>query len=82
MKSATVRDLRNHFSRIAKWLKNGDEVVITMRGRAIGRIVPEPLPPSTITMPDFAGRIAKEYPHPQIAPAESAALRDALRGGR
>jgi len=82
MRSATVRDLRNHFSRIAKWLKSGEEVVITMRGRAIGRIVPEPLPQSKVRMPDFAARIAQEYPHRQISPAESAALRDALRGDR
>ena len=82
MKTATVRDLRNHFSRIAKWLKNGDEVVITMRGKTIGRIVPERLPQSKIAMPDFAARITREYPHPQIPPEESAALRNALRGDR
>jgi antitoxin (DNA-binding transcriptional repressor) of toxin-antitoxin stability system len=82
MKTATVRDLRNHFSRIAKWLRNGDEVLITMRGKAIGRIVPELAPQPRITMPDFAARIAKDYPHRQISASESAALRNALRGDR
>jgi antitoxin (DNA-binding transcriptional repressor) of toxin-antitoxin stability system len=82
MKTATVRDLRNHFSRIAKWLKNGDEVLITMRGKAIGRIVPELALEPRITMPDFAARIAKDYPHRQISANESAALRNALRGDR
>ena len=82
MKTATVRDLRNHFSRIAKWLRNGNEVLITMRGKAIGRIVPESALESRIAMPDFAARIANEYPHPQISADESAALRNTVRGDR
>jgi len=82
IKTATVRDLRNRFSRIAKRLRNGDEVLITMRGKAIGRIVPELAKELTITMPDFAARIGNEYPHPQLSASESAALRNALRSDR
>jgi antitoxin (DNA-binding transcriptional repressor) of toxin-antitoxin stability system len=29
MKTATVRDLRNEFARVAAWIENGEEVVIT-----------------------------------------------------
>jgi antitoxin (DNA-binding transcriptional repressor) of toxin-antitoxin stability system len=82
MKSATVRDLRNNFAQVAKWLKDGEQVVITMRRKVIGRIIPESSGNRSLTMPDFAARIAKEYPHPQIPAQESAALRRELRGER
>ena len=35
-----VRELRNHLSRYLHRVRNGDEVVITDRGRAIARVVP------------------------------------------
>jgi antitoxin (DNA-binding transcriptional repressor) of toxin-antitoxin stability system len=82
MKSATVRELRNNFSQIAKWLRDGEQVVITMRKKVVGRIIPEPSTNRTPKMPDFAARIAQEYPHPQISEKESAALRRTLRGER
>jgi prevent-host-death family protein len=43
MKTATVRDLRNHYSGLMKWIEAGEEVRITRRGKAIARLVPEPL---------------------------------------
>jgi antitoxin (DNA-binding transcriptional repressor) of toxin-antitoxin stability system len=42
MKTATVRDLRNRFSAISAWLLEGETVILTRRGVALGRIVPEP----------------------------------------
>lgn len=41
MKTATVRDLRNHYSGLLKWIEAGEEVRITRRGKAIARLVPE-----------------------------------------
>jgi antitoxin (DNA-binding transcriptional repressor) of toxin-antitoxin stability system len=82
MKIATVRQLRNNFSQIARWLKDGEQVVITMRKKVIARMTPEPSEDRTLRMPDFAARIQQEYPHPQISEAESAALRRELRGER
>jgi prevent-host-death family protein len=35
-----VRELRNHLSRYLHRVRNGDEVVVTDRGRAIARLVP------------------------------------------
>ena len=80
MKTSTVRHLRNNFSQIARWLKDGEQVVITMRKKVIARIIPEPSENRTLRMPDFAKRIREEYPHPQISEEESAALRRELRG--
>ena len=32
MKTATVRDLRNHFAKLSRWLDAGEKVEITKRG--------------------------------------------------
>ncbi len=41
MKTATVRDLRNHYSRLLSWIGAGEEIVITRRGRVVARLIPE-----------------------------------------
>ena len=43
MKTATVRDLRNQFRRISKWLDAGESVQVVKRGTPYARVVPEPL---------------------------------------
>jgi prevent-host-death family protein len=35
-----IRELRNHLSRYLDRVRDGDEVVVTDRGRAIARLVP------------------------------------------
>jgi len=42
MKTATIRDLRNQFARVSKWLEKGETVQILKRGRPFARVVPEP----------------------------------------
>lgn len=41
MKTATVRELRNHYSALLASLKSGEEILITQRGKPVGRLVPE-----------------------------------------
>ncbi len=41
MKTATVRDLRNHYTGILRWIASGEVVQITQRGKAVARLVPE-----------------------------------------
>ncbi len=41
MKTATVRDLRNRYSSLLEWIGAGEEIVITQRGKAIARLIPE-----------------------------------------
>jgi len=41
MKTATVRDLRNRYTSLLSWIAAGEEIVITQRGKAIARLVPE-----------------------------------------
>jgi prevent-host-death family protein len=40
MNTATVRDLRNRYSDILKWIGSGEEVLITRRGSVVARLVP------------------------------------------
>jgi antitoxin (DNA-binding transcriptional repressor) of toxin-antitoxin stability system len=42
MKTATVRDLRNEFSKVFKWLDTGETVQILKRGKPVARLTPEP----------------------------------------
>ncbi|MBV8173108.1 MAG: prevent-host-death protein [Verrucomicrobia bacterium] len=40
MKTASVRDLRNSFARISRWLEAGEIVEITKRGRVFAHVLP------------------------------------------
>lgn len=60
MKEASVRELRYDFKRIERLLRQGEEVRITKRRRAIGRLVPE-RPETPKQMPDFLARLRKIY---------------------
>jgi antitoxin (DNA-binding transcriptional repressor) of toxin-antitoxin stability system len=44
MKTATVRDLRNRYTSLLHWIGAGEEIVITQRGKAVARLIPEPTP--------------------------------------
>lgn len=62
MKSASVADLRNHFSAISKWLQAGEKVTITKRGRAFATLSPvggRQQPPVPI---DRMARLRKMFP--------------------
>jgi antitoxin (DNA-binding transcriptional repressor) of toxin-antitoxin stability system len=40
MKTATVRDLRNHFADVAKWIEDGEKVAITRNGTVFATLTP------------------------------------------
>ena len=44
MRTATVRDLRNRYTDLLGWIEAGEEIVITRRGKAVARLVPEAAP--------------------------------------
>jgi antitoxin (DNA-binding transcriptional repressor) of toxin-antitoxin stability system len=63
MKTASVRELRNQFPRLAGWLAEGETVQITNRGRPVAILSPSP--PSAArkaALPDFLGRMEKLFP--------------------
>jgi prevent-host-death family protein len=40
MKSTTVRELRNNYSQVLKWVAKGEEVEVTRRGKPLAKVVP------------------------------------------
>jgi len=62
MKIATVRDLRNHFHRVAKWIAAGEPVEITKSGKPFARLVPaNPETPHGFKMPDIQARLDQTF---------------------
>jgi prevent-host-death family protein len=60
MKTATVRDLRNHFADVARWIEHGEAVTITRNGAAFATLTPARTPrPRKI---DWASRLAARKP--------------------
>ena len=40
MKSTTVRELRNNYAKVLKWVARGEEVEVTRRGKPVAKVVP------------------------------------------
>jgi antitoxin (DNA-binding transcriptional repressor) of toxin-antitoxin stability system len=60
MKTATVRELRNNFASLAKWIENGEQIAITRNGKAFATLSP-PQPKKRRKI-DWAARLAKRKP--------------------
>ncbi|RYD31098.1 MAG: prevent-host-death protein [Verrucomicrobiaceae bacterium] len=57
MKTATVRELRNEFSKLEAWLGEGEEIRIEKRGETIAVLRPFVAESGTgFEMPDFKAR--------------------------
>ena len=70
MRTATVRDLRNHYASLLSWVSAGEEIVITQRGKPVARLVPEnPQKPIKISWTD-APEITRDRRGEQILTAE------------
>jgi prevent-host-death family protein len=60
MKTATVRDLRNKFASLAKWIEHGEQITITRKGENFATLSPAaPKKPGKV---DWAARFAKRKP--------------------
>jgi antitoxin (DNA-binding transcriptional repressor) of toxin-antitoxin stability system len=60
MKTATVRDLRNKFADLAKWIELGEAVTITRNGTAFATLAPaKPAKPRKV---DWAARLKRYKP--------------------
>ena len=60
MKTASIRDLRYEFTKVERFLRQGEEVQITKRRRVIARLVPDN-GDGPAEMPDFWGRMRAIY---------------------
>jgi len=77
MKTATLKELRNQFALVSRWIEEGEEVKITKRGRVFARIIPEPPPSfSNRQVPDFARRVRRIFGKTRFTPQQSRKLRE------
>ena len=78
MKTATVRDLRNRFPRVAAWIEQGEPVEITKAGKLFARLMP-PTPVKTpkLVKPDIMARLKKTWGDRVFSAKEVAAMRAA-----
>ncbi len=75
MRTATVRDLRNHYTSLLRWIAAGEEVVITQKGVPVARLVPPPAEaPSRVNWADSPEVKRKRQLESQLTAEESAAL--------
>ena len=78
MKTATVRDLRNHFPRVAAWIDEGEPVEITKAGKLFARLVPPaPVNARKLVKPDIMARLKKTWGNRVFSTKEVAAMRAA-----
>ena len=82
MKTVTVRDLRNSFSKLEAWLSDGEDICIEKRGRPIGILTAwRPDASARPAKPDFAARRRAIWGSRVFTAAEVAAMRaDELEG--
>ena len=78
MKTATVRELRNDFSKLEAWLGEGEHICIEKRGQPIAMLTPvDAATVKKVTMPDFAARRKAIWGDRVFSEGEVKAMRDA-----
>ena len=81
MKTATIRDLRNRFPRVAAWIAEGEPVEITKSGKPFARILPAmPEKPRRFKMPDIMSRLNQDFGETKYDAADLARGIAASRG--
>ena len=76
MKTVTLRDLRNHFSKLEVWLEEGEQIEIQKRGRPIALLTGLPSGRSLArAQPDFAARRRAIWGERTFSAAEVAVMR-------
>ena len=60
MKTATVRDLRNNFASLAKWIEHGEQITITRNGKTFATL--SPAQPEKRRKIDWAARMKRYTP--------------------
>lgn len=75
MKTATVRDLRNHYTSLLRWVAAGEEVLITQKGLAVARLLPaQPVTSSHVDWAQSPEVRRDRSGETQLTAAESATL--------
>ena len=82
MKTATVRDLRNHFARVAAWIAEGEQVEITRSGKPFAHLVPaKPEKSRKLVKPDIMAQLKETWGDRVFSSKEVAEMRAAEQEG-
>jgi len=82
MKTATVRELRNEFSKLETWLGEGQEIRIEKKGKTIAILKPSRTEEGTIPRPDFMARLRENWGDRVFTEEEVREMREAELGDR
>jgi len=75
VKTATVRELRNHYPSLLRWVAAGEEVLITQKGKPVARLLPvEPAVTPTISWANSPEIKRDRSRETQLTAKQSAAL--------
>jgi antitoxin (DNA-binding transcriptional repressor) of toxin-antitoxin stability system len=75
MKTATVRDLRNRYTSLLRWISAGEEILITQHGVVIARLSPETAETARLVNWADAPEVRRDRSHdPILSAAQSEAL--------
>ena len=78
VKTATVRELRNNFARLAKYIEHGEQINITRNGRSFATLSPSV--PARPVKVDWAARMKRFSPvGRRLTKAETEAFWSRLR---
>lgn len=68
MKTASIRDLRNQFPVVARWIEEGESVEITRGGKPFARLAPiTDTPVREVVIPDFLSRMRQDFPDEKVS---------------
>jgi antitoxin (DNA-binding transcriptional repressor) of toxin-antitoxin stability system len=62
MPTTTVRDLRNHFARVSRWIENGENVMVTRGGKPFATLTPVGEGSLDRKWPDLSERLRRNFP--------------------
>ena len=76
MKSTTVRELRNNYSKVLGWVAKGEEVEVTRRGKVVAKVVPPVGPKTKVDWAQSAAFTRQAWTNTLTAKKSSAILAD------
>lgn len=80
MKTASVRELRNNYAQVLRWVSAGEEVAVTCRGKVVAKVVaPSPAHAAAVDWLQSAA-LTRRTPSKKLTARQSAALLAASQG--
>jgi prevent-host-death family protein len=81
MKTATIRELRNNYSKVLRWVSSGEEVQVTRHGKVVAKVVPAaPSSPETLDWTQSAALNRPAWPRTLTADEAAAVLAESQGG--